>query len=178
MKFSKSTIVGIVAILCFALVGCTTTQISTALNVASSAVNEASSAVSGWACATTSTTCPTEKAQIVASLSALATALSTAGTDLNSGSITPTQIAAITATLTQALITNLPLDIPSNVKIIMLAVVSGVDAFIVAIQVTNTSLVAKDVTKVTFKLTWEDHRKVNQSIGWLNQAKVTLATIH
>jgi D-ribose pyranose/furanose isomerase RbsD len=170
------------ALLCVLLLmaGCTTTQVSTTLNVASSTVNDASSALAGWDCSSVPAVC-SEKTQIVASLNALAAALSTAGTDLNSGTITSTEIASISATLSQNLITNFPAVIPTNIKAILLAVSAGVQAFIVVLQTTNTGLKirnVKEATSVTFKLTWEDHRKVNQAIGWLGQAKKTLATIH
>lgn len=166
---------GLVICLCLALVACAVSEISVALNVAAMAVNVASTAIGGI-----SGIPPATLADITAGLSAADTALTTAAKDLNSGSITPSQIAAITSALANSLLQLKSVSgaLPSAAKIAIEAVVAGVDAFLELWQGQQTAAAQAKVSgSYKVHLTWKDRRNVSESLKLLAQAQTNLASI-
>ena len=161
-------------LLCLALVGCSTSQVAVALNVASVAANVASSVISASAMD------PATKARVVAYLSATVAALTTAAQDLQAGPITPTQTAQIVAALTAAVVPALPASVSASDHSVILAVVSGVGALVAALQALipapalTASRSGPAVSPASYQPTYRDRQLARDSLAQLTAAAARL----
>lgn len=162
----KAIIVGI----CLMAIGCTTSQISVALNVASLATNVAASTIAGVALD------PVVKSEVTFYLTTVSNTLNEAATDLQAGQLTGAEIAKISSTLVQTIVPKLPATVPTVVKIALEAVAAGVGAFVALLNPLpkSAATLSKDATVYKFKLSFRDRQLVRDSLVQLKQAKVLL----
>jgi len=148
------------------LVACSTSQLAVALNVASLATEVAASTIQGAAGLPPA---------LPAYLDAVTTALSTAATDLQSGTITPVQIAQVSDALLAAVVPSLPATVPAIVRTALGAVAAGVGAFLAILQTQGVApQTATSGGSYQFRLTFRDRGLVAQSVGYLHQARAEL----
>ena len=159
----------LLAVMCLALIACTTSQIILTLNVASMAISAAPAVLGGI-----SNIPPATMADIKAGLSAAATALSAAATDLDSGAITPVEIAAISTQLVTALtqLNAVQQGLPPTARAAIQAVIAGVDAFMALWQRQGANLMATTGGPTSYKmhLSWKDKRDLGSCKTQLQQA--------
>lgn len=155
-----------VAVVCFILIGCTTSQIATSLNVAALAVSAASTTINNVSID------PALKSQIGTYLSATAAALTEAGTYMKGGSITAAQIAGISAKLTSTVAPALPDSVPPQVKVGLTTAAAGVSVFLEMLEAQAASPAALGAGRsgnrtYTIKLSYRDKRLIDQSLKCL-----------
>jgi len=172
MTKTLKSLLAVTLLLTVILVGCTTSRITIALNVAALATSTGSTTV-----ASVSSLDPSTRSQITGYLSAVTTALTAAANDLKSGTITGPRIASISADLAAAVVPNLPDSVPTNVKTALTSVSTAVRTFVSLLEAENTrSLSARSVKPVQLKLSYRDRAIVGDSLQLLEQSRKTLST--
>jgi len=157
---------------CVLMVGCTVSQIAASVNVAAMATDIAAQAVA----ADSAISAPL-RSQLAGYLTAMSEALDTAATDLESGTLTGPEIAAITSALLAAVAPSLPAGTPQAVRIAIVAVVAAVDAVLAVLGTGGVTAKSANGTggSYQFRTTYQDRTALRAAHAYLRDARAQLA---